>query len=337
MRRVYGITLLAIIATLVADAITPIGFEIWFLYLLPVTMALTRERPWLPIWIAALSTAGIVAGYFLSRAANSALFTWTELGNRAVAVAALWLVAFQLTLEIRAMNAELEQRVLESLGVLAGGIAHDFNNILAGISTATRRASHLTWQMLAYSDGATARPIDRTEMPIDLHQEGGGTALRWVSVLGTAVVLTGCSTLFDLSGGYAKSLRTTETDTFAFHANAGMGPEGGGLGASLRARVGDVSGGSTGLHVYQLAPHGVVTLFGRAGLTLLQYERLAIGGQHRGAFGMFSPIADVGLILGGPCGVALTLSYEYTVRFSSVPNDNYVMMLMGFGCGGTSK
>jgi hypothetical protein len=191
--------------------------------------------------------------------------------------------------------------------------------------------------MLAYSDGATSRPIDRTEMPIDLHQEGGGTALRWVSFLGTAVVLTGCSTLFDLSGGYAKSLRTTETDTFAFHANAGMGPEGGGLGASLRARVGDVSGGSTGLHVYQLAPHGVVTLFGRAGLTLLQYERLAIGGQHRGAFGMFSPIADVGLILGGPCGVALTLSYEYTVRFSSVPNDNYVMMLMGFGCGGTSK
>jgi PAS domain S-box-containing protein len=74
---------------------------------------------------------------------------------------------------------------LESLGVLAGGIAHDFNNLLLGISgntelallrsadgelrghldrvlTATRRASELARQMLAYAGRAPfhVRPLD---------------------------------------------------------------------------------------------------------------------------------------------------------------------------------
>ncbi|TYT75704.1 hybrid sensor histidine kinase/response regulator [Desulfobotulus mexicanus] len=82
--------------------------------------------------------------------------------------------------EEQAQRLEMERRLLhsqklESLGVLAGGIAHDFNNILAAIqgnlelalleipdnspalesvnqaSTAVRRATDLTRQMLAYS------------------------------------------------------------------------------------------------------------------------------------------------------------------------------------------
>ena len=87
---------------------------------------------------------------------------------------------------------QLEEQVrqtqkLESLGLLAGGIAHDFNNLLVGISTnaelmkqscddqpvgaeplddiieATRRASELSQQMLAY---AGKQPIIRQQVDL---------------------------------------------------------------------------------------------------------------------------------------------------------------------------
>ncbi len=83
-----------------------------------------------------------------------------------------------------------ETQKLESLGLLAGGIAHDFNNILAGIMgnadfalldpdlpqdvearlrdvvAASKRASELTRQLLAYSGKGrfVIEPVDLTEM-----------------------------------------------------------------------------------------------------------------------------------------------------------------------------
>jgi PAS domain S-box-containing protein len=102
----------------------------------------------------------------------------------------------------------LEAQKLESLGVLAGGIAHDFNNLLmaimgnAGIAAvhlapdsplheymreievASRRATELTQQMLAYA--GKARVVVH---PIDLHIVIDGILPLLRSILGANITL----------------------------------------------------------------------------------------------------------------------------------------------------
>ena len=110
----------------------------------------------------------------------------TEMGERQRAEA-----------ERRAMEVRvLEMQKLESLGVLAGGIAHDFNNLLVGImgnaglammetqpgtevhdrigqiEIASRRASDLARQMLAYSGKGTfiVAPVDLSALVREMTQ-----------------------------------------------------------------------------------------------------------------------------------------------------------------------
>src|SRR3954470_24546589 len=62
----YWLIAMSVAVIFFIDVRTPIGIATWLLYLLPILMCFLVPKPWLPLLLAGVSTALIVADWFLS-------------------------------------------------------------------------------------------------------------------------------------------------------------------------------------------------------------------------------------------------------------------------------
>ncbi|MES1263202.1 MAG: hypothetical protein ABUL69_02525, partial [Peristeroidobacter soli] len=86
----YWLIALSIATVFIIDVRTPIGVATWLLYLLPILMCFLVPKPWLPLLVATLSTALIVADWFLSPAGSS---TDVAQLNRGMGLICIWSTA----------------------------------------------------------------------------------------------------------------------------------------------------------------------------------------------------------------------------------------------------
>src|SRR6185503_840265 len=68
---IYWLIAMSMAVIFVIDVRTPIGVATWLLYLLPILMCFLAPKPWLPLLVALVATALIVADWFLSPAGTS--------------------------------------------------------------------------------------------------------------------------------------------------------------------------------------------------------------------------------------------------------------------------
>jgi len=87
------------------DLVTPLGFTIGVLYLLPLGLTIWSAKPRAPLMAAVGGTALLAAGFFLS---PPGIAPRLALVNRALAAAALWGVAFLIMARTRATGAMRE-------------------------------------------------------------------------------------------------------------------------------------------------------------------------------------------------------------------------------------
>jgi PAS domain S-box-containing protein len=82
--------LLLLLAIFVLDLATPLGYAVWILYLIPLTLALRLPHPRSLLWLAAVCSALVVLGFFLS---PQGIEPTVALINRLVGIAVLWITA----------------------------------------------------------------------------------------------------------------------------------------------------------------------------------------------------------------------------------------------------
>lgn len=149
-------------------------------------------------------------------------------------------------------------------------------------------------------------------------------------------VLTGCSGLFEMNGGYQRSFSRDEgKHGVGINVNGGFGAREGGMGVHARAKFGSavnqlglgahgyvLSGGEFEKLPFQWAPAGFV----RFGADVVQLG----AAEGHGNVGLFCPFFDVGMLISNP-GISLSASAQYDVRLSSARNDLWVGAFLGFG------
>lgn len=161
--------------------------------------------------------------------------------------------------------------------------------------------------------------------------------MRWLA-LATPLALTGCSGLYDLEVGYARSIgKSPDESAVEVNTHEGLGGGndhgGGGAGAMERIKAGP------NIFQFQLGPMGYATVgpkrgdpvavYALGGFSLLQLE--SVRGQF--AYGLFSPTAELGLAI-RKIYTTLSVQAEYDVRFNDVPNTGYVCFMIGLGAVG---
>jgi hypothetical protein len=145
------------------------------------------------------------------------------------------------------------------------------------------------------------------------------------SVLGDAQVGGVTSTRFE-EGRYGVAAQvgaglSIDEDRSAEHAGGGM---------SVRTKfTPDVTQVAVSPHVYYLHSSWV-TPYARAGVNLLQFEEV----DNEAVFGMFSPYAEAGMVF---TPLVVSAFAEYDVRFSGVPNEPFVGLMLGVGAGFSSQ
>jgi signal transduction histidine kinase/CheY-like chemotaxis protein len=103
---IYWLIGLSVAAVFVIDVRTPIGVATWLLYLLPILMCFLAPKPWLPVLLAAVSTALIVADWFLSPAGYSSEISRA---NRGMGLIVIWSTAILARHTLAARNRLREQ------------------------------------------------------------------------------------------------------------------------------------------------------------------------------------------------------------------------------------
>ncbi len=87
---IYWLIALSVAAIFIIDMRTPIGVTTWIFYLLPLLMCFLVPKPWLPLIVAAASSALIVADWFLSPAGTSSEISRI---NRGMGLVCIWSTA----------------------------------------------------------------------------------------------------------------------------------------------------------------------------------------------------------------------------------------------------
>jgi CheY-like chemotaxis protein/signal transduction histidine kinase len=87
---IYWLIALSVAVVFIIDMRTPIGVTTWIFYLLPILMCFLVPKPWLPLLLAATSSALIVADWFLSPAGSSSEISRI---NRGMGLVCLWSTA----------------------------------------------------------------------------------------------------------------------------------------------------------------------------------------------------------------------------------------------------
>ena len=83
--------LLLLLAIFVLDFLTPLGYAVWPLYLIPLWLTSRSPQWWMPFAVAATCTVLIVAGHFVSP--PGLIAPWIAVFNRTLSVTILWMVA----------------------------------------------------------------------------------------------------------------------------------------------------------------------------------------------------------------------------------------------------
>src|ERR1044072_3929071 len=87
---IYWLIALTVAVIFTIDVRTPIGVATWLLYLLPILMCFLVPKPWLPLLLAAVSTALIVVDWFLSPLGSSVQVAQI---NRSMGLICIWSTA----------------------------------------------------------------------------------------------------------------------------------------------------------------------------------------------------------------------------------------------------
>jgi signal transduction histidine kinase/DNA-binding response OmpR family regulator len=118
----YGVIATLLILTFIAELMLPLGIAVWILYLFPAALAYFLWRPHTPLAIAAIVTALIVIGYFLSPLGVGAAHA---LINRTFGVLVTWIIGITGYVFIRGKLAVRRQEWLQrgqlGLGEALGG------------------------------------------------------------------------------------------------------------------------------------------------------------------------------------------------------------------------
>src|SRR5689334_1716039 len=91
--RIYVLVAAAVAVVFLVDVWTIIGVVTWIFYLIPLSLCLFGTRPGAPLLVALVSSALIVADYFVS---PPGVEPWISQVNRTFGVFTLWVVALQL-------------------------------------------------------------------------------------------------------------------------------------------------------------------------------------------------------------------------------------------------
>ncbi len=133
----------AMVAVILADLLTPLGFAVWILYLVPLAACVFARTPILPLYVAAIST--VATAFFGANPFGGATVVapWVTVMNRTLYAATLWPVAFMIRQILRSRQVTEDEQWLRRtqallLEALQGElpIAEVGSRLLSGLASA---------------------------------------------------------------------------------------------------------------------------------------------------------------------------------------------------------